>query len=243
VHDGDVAGAPGGPKTGFYLRGLAFPVEYRIFVQDDKWLPWVRSGDNPDWTSGNGKVLEAIQFRFPEGIPSDVKLLASVNVGYYSPIVDIKDGTILGTPGTDAVLSIQIAQGDKYTGDEILATPTPTPVHYRGGVPDLPHPLPPRKHAGETQTPTPPIVFGGRGVFPSATQTPTPQSHAVRDLSIFPAGPGKLGIRNNGAVCHTAIIAWSVNATIGRYKVPAFNQITLPVMAGVGTLIGEDPCQ
>jgi hypothetical protein len=79
-----------------------------------------------------------------------------VNVEWESPIVEIKDGTVLGTPGTGALISIQIAQGDQYTGVEALATPFPTPVHYHSGVPDLPQPHPPRRLAGETPPAPPP---------------------------------------------------------------------------------------
>lgn len=242
AHNGDIAGSSGGTPTGFYLRGIDFPVEYRIFVQGNKWLPWVQSTD-ANSTSGDGKVLQAIQFRFPDGIPAGKKLLASVNVAYENPIVEIQDGTILGTPGTGAVVTIQIAQGDNYTGDEILASPTPTPVHYHSGVPDLPGPLPRRQHVVGTPGPTPEIHFGGHfgGPFGRiATPAPTQQSTAIHDLSLFSAGPGKLGIRNNGSVCHIAVIAWSSSSTIQRVRVERFSQTV--INAQTGTLIAEEPC-
>jgi hypothetical protein len=64
--------------------------------------------------SGVGKQLEAIQFRFAQGIPAGVHILARVHlqdVGWTSP-VEIKDQTVLGTTGLGRRLeAIQIVVG------------------------------------------------------------------------------------------------------------------------------------
>jgi hypothetical protein len=120
--DGGVAGTTGESRKtdAFSIRGLSFPVEYRICVEQSGWLPWTLAADNV-YNSGFGKRLEAIQFRFPQGIPSDTKILARVHLQYigWTPIVTVADGTILGTTGMSRQLeAIQIVEGSGPNADE-----------------------------------------------------------------------------------------------------------------------------
>jgi len=70
----------------------------------------------------------------------------------------------------------------------------------------------------------------------------TPQSTAVKDLSLFTAGYQVIGIRNSGPTCHVAIISWAPNVGIKKYKVEADSQIMIKVEDQYYQLIGEDPC-
>jgi Clostridial hydrophobic W len=125
VADGALAGStkPGPQTTGFYLRGLPFRAEYRIYVQDTGWLPWVSVADS-HWTSGSGKRLEAIQFRFPDGIPDGTKLKARALIqdsGFTFP-VNIENDTVIGTPGQNhPIEGIQIAEGSGPQAERDIA--------------------------------------------------------------------------------------------------------------------------
>jgi hypothetical protein len=113
--NGQVAGTIGQNKKtdAFYINGFGFPAEFRIHVAHQGWRNWTPAVEGAH-DSGVGKQLEAIQFRFSEGIPSGVHILARVHlqdVGWTSP-VEIKDQTILGTTGLGRPLeAIQIAVG------------------------------------------------------------------------------------------------------------------------------------
>jgi len=70
----------------------------------------------------------------------------------------------------------------------------------------------------------------------------TPSGTQLKDLSLFQAGPGVLGIRNNGSECHMAVIAFVLTGTVERIRIPAHGEVTIP--AGVqGQFIVEEPCQ
>jgi len=73
----------------------------------------------------------------------------------------------------------------------------------------------------------------------------TPQSTQVKDLLLFPAALLEWGIRNNGSVCHIAVISWSSTGQIKRYRVPAGSEIIVKVegVTGKAQLIGEEPCE
>jgi hypothetical protein len=70
----------------------------------------------------------------------------------------------------------------------------------------------------------------------------TPSSTQLKDLSLFQAGPGQLGIRNNGSECRMAVIAFVLTGTVERIRIPAHGEVTIP--AGIqGQFIVEEPCQ
>jgi hypothetical protein len=70
----------------------------------------------------------------------------------------------------------------------------------------------------------------------------TPSGTQLKDLSLFQAGPGQLGIRNNGSECRMAVIAFVLTGTVERIRIPAHGEVTIP--AGVqGQFIVEEPCQ
>jgi hypothetical protein len=122
--NGGVAGTVGqGRKTdAFRISGFIFPVRFRIHVEQDGWHNWVAAGPGGGaYDTGNGKRLEAIEFGFPQGIPSDVKILARAHVQDvgWTPIVPVNDGTVLGTTGKGLRLeAIQIAAGSGADADE-----------------------------------------------------------------------------------------------------------------------------
>jgi len=113
--NGQVAGTTGQNKKtdAFYINGFGFPAEFRIHVAQQGWRDWTPAVEGAQ-DSGVGKQLEAIQFRFAEGIPAGVHILARVHlqdVGWTSP-VEIKDQTVLGTTGLGRRLeAIQIVVG------------------------------------------------------------------------------------------------------------------------------------
>ena len=70
----------------------------------------------------------------------------------------------------------------------------------------------------------------------------TPAGTQLKDLSLFQAGAGLLGIRNNGSECRMAVIAFVLTGTVERIRIPAHSEITIP--AGIqGQFIVEEPCQ
>ena len=70
----------------------------------------------------------------------------------------------------------------------------------------------------------------------------TPLSSQLKDLSLFQASPGVLGIRNNGSECRMAVIAFVLTGTVERIRIPAHSEVTIP--AGIqGQFIVEEPCQ
>jgi len=144
---GDVAGTTGkGWKTdAFRMSGFAFPAEYRIQVGDvtiferPEWLAWTAANEN-NWSTGGGRTLHAIEFRFPQGIPADTKILGGVHVqtNGWMPSVTIQNGTILGTTGQTLRLeAIQIAGGSGPEADEQYlrqALATGLDVHKKGVI-------------------------------------------------------------------------------------------------------------
>ena len=70
----------------------------------------------------------------------------------------------------------------------------------------------------------------------------TPSSSQLKDLSLFQAGPGVLGIRNNGSECRMAVIAFVLTGTVERIRIPPHGEVTIP--AGIQRqFIVEKPCQ
>lgn len=59
--------------------------------------------------------------------------------------------------------------------------------------------------------------------------------------SLFAAGIGRVGIRNNCAQCKFAVIVWD-GTKVKRYRVEGNNQIIIDIEGLNGQLIGEDPC-
>ena len=53
----------------FSISGLAYPAEFRIHVERNGWHNWT-PGVEGSYDSGVRKRLEAIQFRFPQGMPA-----------------------------------------------------------------------------------------------------------------------------------------------------------------------------
>lgn len=128
--DGGVAGTTGQSRKtdAFQISGFEFPVEFRIHVERDGWREWKPAAENI-WDTGGGKRLEAIGFRFPEGIPSDTIILGRAHVQGigWMPIVnfqDLKDDPdhhFLGTTGQSLRLeAIQIVEGSGADADENL---------------------------------------------------------------------------------------------------------------------------
>jgi hypothetical protein len=95
------------------MSGLTFAVEFRIHVEKDGWHSWL-PGNEITFDSGVGKRLEAIQFRFPNGISPGAVLVARAHVQYldWMPYVNFATGDRLGTPGGSLRLeAIQMAVG------------------------------------------------------------------------------------------------------------------------------------
>lgn len=61
-------------------------------------------------------------------------------------------------------------------------------------------------------------------------------------LAFFPAGIGKVGIRNNCDKCMTAVVNWTPTVGVRNYNVQGFSQIIIDVLSSNGQLIGEQPC-
>jgi hypothetical protein len=130
VKNGQVAGTAGREwqTDAFYLSGLPFDVEYRLHVKELGWLPWVKGGATE---TGGGRRLEAIQFRFPKGLPDDVVLLCTAhlqNIGWTKPVL-LSDNVVIGTTNQERRLeAIQICYGqgprfkDKVHFQQLIGT-------------------------------------------------------------------------------------------------------------------------
>lgn len=110
---GKISGTVGHSLTtdAFRIDEVPFPLEFRIHVQGQGWKKWTSPGD---YSSGHGNRLEAIQFRFPNGKPENLALIARVHLqsrGWLSPTL-IDNMVILGSTGEKRRLeAIQIALG------------------------------------------------------------------------------------------------------------------------------------
>lgn len=139
--NGSIAGTWGhGQKTdAFRISGLKFPVEFRIHVEQDGWHKWI-PGNESTFDTGVGKCLEAIQFRFPQGIPTDTVIVARAQVQsiIWMPYVNLAKTALLGIPEKSFRLeAIQMAVGtyekelialmDKEWQDAQPATTGPRP--------------------------------------------------------------------------------------------------------------------
>jgi len=99
--DGSVAGntESGGIASALSVSGLPFPAEFRLHVAAKGWLGWVL-GDGRQ-SSGDGREIEAIQFRIPAAIPDGTRLYARVHVsgmGWLKTLL-VQNSTVLGTTG------------------------------------------------------------------------------------------------------------------------------------------------
>ena len=102
VSNGEVAGTTGQSRKtdAFRISGFSFPVEFRIHVERDGWHNWMAATET-NYDSGVGKRLEAIEFRFPQGISPDTKILSRVHlqgIGW-TPVITVSNETVLGTTG------------------------------------------------------------------------------------------------------------------------------------------------
>jgi hypothetical protein len=61
-------------------------------------------------------------------------------------------------------------------------------------------------------------------------------------LSFFAAGLGRVGIRNGCPECKLAVVSWSPNVGVRRYRVNGHSEIIINLEDQTGQLIGEDPC-
>jgi hypothetical protein len=122
--DGGVAGTTyqTAMTDAFRIQGFGFPVEFRIHVEQDAWHRWFPADGN-SFDSGIGKRLEAIGFRFPQGIPPGTTILARAHVEGldWMPIINFKDlidpdTDYLGT--TDKSLRLEAIQIVKGSGPD-----------------------------------------------------------------------------------------------------------------------------
>lgn len=62
-------------------------------------------------------------------------------------------------------------------------------------------------------------------------------------VSVFPAGVGKFGLRNNCKECKIAIVSWPNEGKQTAHKVPGYGSVTVPMVGdSFAQLIGEHPC-
>lgn len=97
--DGSVAGdaGSGGAAGAMSVSGVPFPAEFRLHLAKKGWLGWVPCDGRQ--SSGEGRNIEAIQFRFPAGVPDGIKLYGRVHVegvGWLKTVA-IEHCTVLGT--------------------------------------------------------------------------------------------------------------------------------------------------
>lgn len=95
----------------FRLKKAPILIEFRIHVAYAGWLPWTRIGD---YSTGNGRQMEAIEFRFPNGEPETFKMYGKVHLGGtgWGPLIPIHDHTVLGTTGEGRRLeAVQLSAG------------------------------------------------------------------------------------------------------------------------------------
>lgn len=97
VWDGRTSGTTGESRRLEALRVYGAPVEYRVYVQDQGWTPWVMD----EWAGTKGQSLrvEAVQVRTSRGADPDwhVQYRAHVQCAGWLPWVD--DGAVAGLPG------------------------------------------------------------------------------------------------------------------------------------------------
>ncbi len=137
---GDVAGTVGlAMKTdAFTVFGFNFPVEYRCHFQNHGWLDWVPA-DKHHYSSGNTARLEAIEFRFPQGIPKGTSFYGRVHLqeSGWGSIVRIENGTVLGTVGESRRLeAIQLVAGDNsiISDDALIKDLNDSLASYSQGI-------------------------------------------------------------------------------------------------------------
>ena len=120
--DGSVAGtlSHAGMADACRISGLPFPAEFRLHIARKGWLGWVPCDGGI--SSGNGQTIEAIQFRFPAGMPDRFKLYGRVHVegiGWLKTL-PIESFTVLGTTKCHWSLSaIQMASKVGEVGSEM----------------------------------------------------------------------------------------------------------------------------
>ena len=66
---------------------------------------------------------------------------------------------------------------------------------------------------------------------------------ALNCISIYSAGVGQIGLRNNCDVCMAAVVDWQFDIGIKYHNVPAYNQIVIKPLSVSMKLIGEQPCK
>lgn len=121
--DGGIAGTTGQARKtdAFSVSGFPFKAEFRIHVESQGWLPWAPCDGN--FLSGNGQSLEGIEFRFPDGLPKNTKLLGRAHVegkGWMKTII-LEEGVILGTTGESKRLEavqLCLGEGSQFTNTE-----------------------------------------------------------------------------------------------------------------------------
>ena len=120
--DGSVAGtlSHAGMADACRISGLPFPAEFRLHIARKGWLGWVPCDGGI--SSGNGQTIEAIQFRFPAGMPDRFKLYGRVHVegiGWLKTL-PIESFTVLGTTKCHWSLSaIQMSSKVGEVGSEM----------------------------------------------------------------------------------------------------------------------------
>ena len=80
--DGGIAGTTGESRItdAFQINGFDFPVEFRCHFEGYGWTHGWRPAAVNTWDTSVGKRLEAVTFRFPQGIPADKMVLGRAHV-------------------------------------------------------------------------------------------------------------------------------------------------------------------
>ncbi|MES2920944.1 MAG: serine/threonine-protein kinase [Verrucomicrobiota bacterium] len=117
--DGGVAGIPENTRVADAFKVLGMPPEseFRIHVAKYGWRNWKLCEGN--FATGNGDMLEAIQFRFSGGMPEGSKLYGRVYLagsGWQKTIL-MGDLVVLGGTGLGtSINAIQLIYGDGESG-------------------------------------------------------------------------------------------------------------------------------
>ena len=122
---GGIAGSVGclGMTDAFFLADVPIPVDFRIHVHSQGWLDWVPQGHK---CSSNGQRLEAIQFRFPNGVPDDAVLMGRAhleNIGWTKTEIIPNNGMLGTTQQSRRLEAIQLvfASGSVFANKPRLA--------------------------------------------------------------------------------------------------------------------------
>lgn len=125
--DGGVAGTMGQRLVtdAFKMAGLSFPADFRPHASGRGWMEWTPCDGRA--CSSRGKSFEAIQFRFPNGLPTGVRLYGRVYLGGrgWQKTVLIQDLAVLGATGLSVQLEaiqLRMTEGESGRDGDLVRT-------------------------------------------------------------------------------------------------------------------------